>query len=309
MYLNVPTFNLSTFQLDLMAEARILYIATDDGLIQLANPGRSDRWREVARALEGQPVRVVAAAPNDPLLIVAATGDAVHRTADGGFSWEPIWQGEATALAFADDGTLYVGTKDGVLLRQNGEQWDQKMRADGVITGIVIGDELFAVSDARAVWKLTQSEREVLVEGLSSGTHVVGLAAYSSKPSQVTVICEQSDAETLTAPQFLTGGMVVLGGPEPVLLVGTQSDLLRTTQEVMDWVGVVFLDATKHEGFAPVPGPQNVSALFTPPRFIDQVFATTCGGELWFSTDRGRTWAALRTDLPPANDLAFARAR
>jgi hypothetical protein len=292
-----------------MAEARILYIATDDGLIQLANPGRSDRWREVGRALEGQPVRVVAAAPNDPLTIVAATVEAVHRTMDGGFSWELIWQGEATALAFSDDGALYIGTKDGVLLRQHGEAWDEELRADGAVTGIVVGDELFAVSDPHAVWKLSGTEREDLVGGLNSSTYVVGMAAYSSKPSQVTVLCEQTDAGPLTAPQFLTGGVVVLGGPEPVLLVGTQGGLLRATQQVMDWIGVVSLSPTYHEGFNPVPGPQNVSALVTPPRFIDQVFATTKSGELWFSNDRGRTWTALRTDLPPAHDLGFARAR
>lgn len=296
-----------------MAEARILYVATDDGLIQFANPGRSDRWREVGRALEGQPVRVVVAAPNDPLLIVAATADAVHRTTDGGFSWEPIWQGEATALAFADDGTLYVGTTDGVLLRQNGPEWDEKMRASSPITSIVsISDLRVIVSDAHSVYEKTSEGYERLTGALLAGAPgrhhvVVGISVHPTQTDRATVVYELSDTGPLDKPQFLTGALVVLGGTEPVLLVGTHNDLFRST--TITWERTVFFGADEHEGFNPVPGPQDVSALVTPPRFIDQVFATTRSGELWFSNDRGRTWAALHTDLPPANDLAFARAR
>lgn len=303
-----------------MAEARILYVATDDGLIQFANPGRSDRWREVGRALDHQPVRAVVAAPNDPLLIVAATADAVHRTTDGGFSWEAIWQGEATALAFADDGTLYVGTQQGVLLRQNAEQWEEAFRARGPITSIVgMVDPPIIVSDARMAYEeTTNGDYEALVAYLHSRgiEYVAGLSVPPFQPDPTTVVYELSDAGPINALEFLTGAVVVLGGNDFVLLVGTRNALLRSTTPVVqgewiqaEWLHVVALSAANHEGFEPVPGPQNVTALVTPPRFIDQVFATTKSGELWFSSDRGRTWAALRTDLPPANDLAFVRAR
>lgn len=291
-----------------MAEARILYVATDDGLIQFANPGRSDRWREVGRALEGQPVRAVVAAPNDPLLIVAATADAVHRTTDGGFSWEPIWQGEATALTFADDGALYVGTQQAALLRSvDGGQWEELFCAEGAINGIVARDDHFTIaSDVYGVYELTSTGSEYFI-GLASHIYVAALVAPSSKPEQASAVYELYDAEPFSGLRFLTGAAVVLGGDDPVLLVGTHGGLLRSA--IATWKRTVFFSATEHEGFEPVPGPQNVSALVTPPRFIDQVFATTKSGELWFSSDRGRTWAALHTDLPPANDLAFVRAR
>jgi hypothetical protein len=310
-----------------MAEARILYIATDDGLIQLANPGRSDRWREVGRALEHQPVRVVVAAPNDPLLIVAATAEAVHRTTDGGFSWEPIWQGEATALAFADDDTLYVGTRQGVLLRQDGEQWAEVLRADQIISGLSAGaghasSEQFTDLALKRIVVVAErvvccTAEHVLTLDLVNG---FGNARYAPGWSQLTVITDATARQALvlgmssTSSEGYTGAAVLLGGNEPVLLVGTNEALLRSTDGAPvvpeDSADLTYADVNLGQlAMAEVPGPLNVSALVTPPRFIDQVFGTTRSGELWFSSDRGRTWAALRTDLPPANDLAFARAR
>ena len=299
-----------------MAEARILYVATDDGLIQLANPGRSDRWREVGRALEHQPVRAVVAAPDDPLLIVAATADAVHRTLDGGFSWESIWDGEATALAFADDGTLYVGTKDGVLLRQNDAgQWAEVQRVDGAIKRLMasVGQCIVYCTSSRVYVATFEGAQQVAA--FAPDVQLVGVLA-DPMSQRALVLGEQTDA--VAATQQLTGAAVVLGGVDPVLLVGTPSALLRSldgsdplmhkTKGSDQAISTVLLD-TAHEGFDIVLGPQDVTALVTPPRFIDQVFATTKSGELWFSSDRGRTWTALRTDLPPANDLAFARAR
>jgi ligand-binding sensor domain-containing protein len=298
-----------------MAEARILYIATDDGLIQFANPGRSDRWREVGRALEAQPVHAVAAASNDPLLIVAATADVVRRTMDGGFSWEPIWQGEATALAFADDGTLYVGTQDGVLLRQNGDQLAEVKRVDGAIKRLMVSIEQRLVYCTSSHVYAVTSEGVQQVMAFAPDVQLVGVLA---DPTSQRALVLEEQVGAAAATQQLTGAAVVLGGVDPVLLVGTARALLRSMDgsdpsmhkaKVSDQaLSIVLLDAA-HEGFDSVPGPQNVSALVTPPRFIDQVFASTKSGELWFSSDRGRTWAALRTDLPPANDLAFVRAR
>lgn len=316
-----------------MAEARILYVATDAGLVQLANPGRSDRWREVGRALEEQPVRVVAAAPNDPLLIVAATADAVHRTVDGGFSWEPIRQGEATALAFDDDGTLYVGTQNGVLLSSvDGEQWAEVLRADQVTTAtdvnpahpsakhvpnvairhVVAAGTLVVCCTAAHVYNVdratgVQKARYAIGENNILGNNIAVLADAAAHEALVV-------GTTGTTPEAYTGAAVLLSGNEPVLLVGTQGALLRSVDGaavVPDQAkGAAYADINLDQlALAEVDGPQHVSALVTPPRFLDQVFATTRDGGLWFSSDRGRTWAALRMDLPSANDLAFARAR
>jgi len=311
-----------------MAEARILYVATDDGLIQFANPGRSDRWREVGRALEHQLVRVVIAAPNDPLLIVAATAGAVHRTMDGGFSWEPIWQGEATALAFDDNGTLYVGTGQGVLLRSTSAgQWEELLHVQQIAAALSANPDQ---PSAEHFPDLTI--KSVVVAGdhvvCCTAEHVSTIdlangfqnARYAAGWKNITVITDAASRQALVvgtsseASEQYTGAAVQLGGNAPVLLVGTNEALLRS----VDGAAVVPQDAAKlayadvnldQLSMVEIDGPQNTSALVTPSRFIDQVFATTKSGELWFSNDRGRTWTALRTDLPPANDLAFARAR
>jgi photosystem II stability/assembly factor-like uncharacterized protein len=302
-----------------MAEARILYLATDDGLIQLANPGRSDRWREVGRALAGQPVRVVAAAPHDPLLVVAATADAVHRSTNGGISWEELWRGQATALAFDEQGALYVGTAAGALLRStDGASWDELLQADSSIK------KAMAVVDQRVIFCVDRAVYEwTLAGGRPFGSfapeiHLAGAIANPTPPQRITVVGKQG-AETLPdAAQQLTGALVVLGGNEPVLLVGTQGALLRSvdggdlgaaTAGVSDEaINVVILNAAQPSPLVEVAGPQHVTALVNPPRLLDHVFAATTVGELWLSTDRGRTWATVRTALPSISDLSFARA-
>lgn len=296
-----------------MAEARILYLATDDGLIQLANPGRSDRWREIGRALTGQPVRIVVASPYDPLLAVAATADAVYRSTNGGVSWDEAWRGSVTALAFNDNGALYLGTKQGVLLHSpDGTIWNEVARVDGPINRSLaaVGEQLH-FSDARTTYRLTS-------EGVqSSGTFapeitLIGAVASPTPPQHVMVVGERSEGSSL----LLTGALVVLGGNDPVLLVGTKGHLMRSVDSRdivpdtpdLDAIHVVILGEQPTTKLIAVSGPQHVTALVSPPRFLDQAFAGTARGELWFSIDRGRTWMILRTDLPPVRDLAFARA-
>jgi ligand-binding sensor domain-containing protein len=300
-----------------MAEARIVYLATDDGLIQLANPGRSDRWREVGRALVGRPVHAVAAAPHDPLLAVARTADAVHRSTNGGISWEEIWQGHATALAFDEQGTLYVGTEHGTLLRSmNGAHWDELLRADAPIRKtIVLVEQRIIFCDPHTIYEWT-SEHGQRFASFAPETELLGVTASPTLPQHVTVVGEA--VGTPGAARSLTGALVMLGGSEPVLLAGTQGTLLRsaTGSDVVAErseigaaaINVVIINVAQPSPFKDVPGPQHVTALVTPPRYLDQVFATTAGGELWLSTERGRNWTTLRTDLPPINDCAFARA-
>ena len=48
--------------------------------------------------------------------------------------------------------------------------------------------------------------------------------------------------------------------------------------------------------------------VFTAPAYHqDTAYAATANGEVWTSTDRGRSWTLIKRDLAPINDLAIGR--
>jgi ligand-binding sensor domain-containing protein len=279
-----------------MAEARILYIATADGLVQLANPGKSDRWREIGRAMRGQDLRAVVASPNDPLLALAASAAGIARSTNGGMSWDTVWAQPVRSLVFDTSGSIYAGADDGTILRSDDGDWSEIARVatpilrwtllpGGALLGVGADGLLYERDGER--WRSQELQRPDL--------HNV---AVDPGDPAVLLLLSAGSLETPAGSQLLpaptTGALLMLSGQQPVLLIGTREALLRSEDR-----GATLL---------PVAGPSAVTVLVTPPRFIDQAFAGTEQGALWFSADRGRHWAELRAGYAPIRDLAFARA-
>lgn len=59
---------------------------------------------------------------------------------------------------------------------------------------------------------------------------------------------------------------------------------------------------------AAVPTANPVSTLLAAPYHLDTAFAGTAAGEVLISTDRGRSWQILTSELPPVIALAAGRA-
>jgi hypothetical protein len=303
-----------------MAEARILYIATANGLRQLANPGRSDRWREIGRALDGQDVRAVAASPLDPLVVLAGTNTGIFRSSSGGASWEQVLSEPARMLVSDPSGTVFTLTQRGTVLRStNGELWEEIQLAPMLIEGLIApqADRVVAF-DKRAVYQWTPREHGVQVE-FAPEIRLVGMTTVANAATPVVfVLVEDASGKQAAFPAPPTGALVMLGGKKQVLLVGTEGPLLRgegydetqpdVTQLNPQALTVLMFGTDDELPFMPVSGPTQVTALVTPPRYFDQAFAGTADGALWFSADRGRTWIELRTGYSPIRDIAFARA-
>lgn len=280
-----------------MAEARILYLATADGMIQLANPGKSDRWREVARALEGQDLRVVVASPDDVQLVYAGSGRGIMRSTDGGATWQAVSDEPTRTLAFDQDGAIYAGSEQGAVLRStDGVTWETEDAGSAPIVQLVRrpNGPLISVAADGTFTKRTE-------EGWKpSEMHVPNIRGMVLSPNERhRIFCV--NAGSLATPYGAhglpakpTGAIVLLSGEPDVLLIGTQAALLRSEN---DGNTLTLAD-----------GPQQVHVLVTPPRFVDQAFAGTATGELWFSSDRGRTWTQLAAGLPAIRGIAFARA-
>lgn len=71
-----------------MAQAAVVYAATEDGLITFSDPGGRGRWRQVGHVLQGQQVTAIQVASAMHLEVLTAEG-ALNST-DGGRTWAPL---------------------------------------------------------------------------------------------------------------------------------------------------------------------------------------------------------------------------
>src|SRR5919202_5914868 len=121
-----------------MAEVQILYIATANGIVQLANPGTSHRWRRVGEALAGQNISTVRASASDPIVAYAGAASGLHATHDGGATWELQREDAVTALAADEDGSIYAGTDNGKVLRGVEDEWTEIHAGDSAVVRLTM---------------------------------------------------------------------------------------------------------------------------------------------------------------------------
>ena len=279
-----------------MAQVQILYVATADGLIQLANPGNSDRWRVVDHALAGQDVLAVRASATDALHAFAGASSGLHVTTNGGASWQQDRPEVIPTIAASPDGAIYGGTDGGTILLGGTEDWTE------IHTGPAAVKHLSVLADGRIVAVYRNGAVEILdhdtwksADILVPGTSEV--VSSVEKPQELYIGNETSLVTrfgTRTVVGQPTGALVLLPGKPEVLLIGTHDGIQRSD------------DAGKTLTTVP-DGPRNTRVLVTPPRFQDWAYAGTHGGELWVSRDRGRTWTKFHDGMASVRDLSFAR--
>ncbi len=277
-----------------MAQVQILYIATGRGVVQLANPGTSDRWRTVGTALAEEPVLAVAASASDPLRAFAGSMVGLYATSNGGAGWDLLRSTPVTTLAAAS-GAVYAGTVDGTILRGSGDSWDMVARGASAVR------RLSMLRDGR-VAAVYDDASIVLLDGDSAVPLNIAVPAplamlsSAADPAAIFVVA-RSGVRTPDGFQPLdgtaTGAAVLLAGKPDVLLIGTEQSIERSEDG----------GAT----FSVVEGPVDVRVLVSPVRYQDYAYAGTGSGELWLSSDRGRTWRRLHAGMPPIHDLSFAR--
>lgn len=280
-----------------MAEVQVLYVATAKGVVQLVNPGTSRRWRPVGDALAGEDARAVRASALDPLQVYTGTQSGLYATRDGGASWELELAGSVTALATAEDGAMYAGTDAGTILRGGMGDWSE------VHAGKPLVVQLNELPNGRIAAVYQDGSVEALEGGAWRPAHVsvpcvgaiVGSAADRDGLISATETGIVTSSGARTVPDAPAQALLLLMGKPPVLLIGTRGAIQRSEDE----------GAT----LAAVEGPRNARALVSPPRFQDYAYAGTGAGELWASTDRGRTWNKLHEGMAAVRDLAFARVR
>jgi hypothetical protein len=105
-----------------------------------------------------QGVRVVATSPVDTDLRIAAAGQQIYRSEDGGQTWVALSEapGTVTTLApgNADVNLLYAGTESGGVLRSidGGKTWQSVNAGLGLLPGTLLGVSALAIDPANDAW-------------------------------------------------------------------------------------------------------------------------------------------------------------
>lgn len=277
-----------------MAQVQILYVATARGLNQYANPGTSDRWRAVGVALNDQDVAAVRASVSDPLHALAGSAAGLSATTNGGASWELVHAAPSTSLV-ATSGGVYAGTTDGKILRETGDEWVTVYDGSPAVTRLagLRTERVAAIYEDGSLGLLDGDAFKPIGDPAPGALAVVSSAAAPDELFVITGSGVHGSGGFQAVDDNLTGAAVLLAGKPEVLLLGSGQAILRSEDG--------------GSSFAPVEGPVDVRVLVSPARYQDYAYAGTASGELWLSSDRGRSWRMLHSGLAPIHDLSFAR--
>ena len=83
--------------------------------------------------------------------------------------------------------------------------------------------------------------------------------------------------------------------PAQLRLAGEPAALERSADDGASWTGVE------------LAAQGALTVLAAPAYHPDTAYAGTAGGEIWQSTDRGRSWTRIKAGLPPVLALAIGR--
>lgn len=291
-----------------MAKAGLLFVGTDDGIVLFSNPGAVGRWLKVGQELRGQTVTHVWAAPDNPLIVLAGSGQALFRSDSGGERWQQVLATGVLAVTGGDaDEPLYmVSAADGQLLRSDdaGVTWERDAAAATLSERLVAliwsaAAHAVALLDAQgSVWLVADQQLEQLAAPVPFDRLVVSSDGRWYGRSSANLYRRDTASATWVATGSAPGGsLAALSGQEPTLLASTGRSIQRSIDDGGQWSDT----ASEQEWRG------TITAIVPVSYHIDSAFATSDGGELALSSDRGRTWQMLKRDLPAVRAVVAAR--
>jgi len=175
------------------ASPDVLWMAGHNVFYQSRDGGTN--WTEVRSNLPGLDLHAFAASAFEPNLLYAfAVGYGLFRSTDAGETWEPLGGGAPrapTALATgAVDGTLYVGTQQGVMIsRDGGQSFASAIRVgDAPVTALAAvpnGDVLYA-GTPQGVFRSADAGQSWIKTGYAGD--VAALAVPPTDPERVVLV-------------------------------------------------------------------------------------------------------------------------
>lgn len=286
-----------------MAKAGLLFVGTEDGLVLFSNPNEIGRWLRIGQPFRGAAVTAVWAAPENPLLVLAAVaGQGVQRSEDGGQSWQALFAWPALAIAGAAHGPLFIRAEDSVHESPDrGASWQQQalhgaagpLVVAGEAAATVGGAQVF-VRDAAGAWSpygaaLPGEPASVALLPQHPGElrAVVGDAVYA---------CAAADGDwaAQTGASAARGALAALPGKAGALLLALASGgIARSDDMGASWLQTL---------------PDGAIDVIMPASYhVDVAFAGGAAGALQMTSDRGRSWQEVKAGLPSIRSIAAAR--
>ena len=291
-----------------MAKAGLLFAGTDDGLVLLSNPNEIGRWLKIGQPFRGSRVRAVWPLPDQPLTVFAAVaGMGLQRSDDGGQSWQALLPDEAQRIVGGAPASteLYVAAGAALLTSHDaGVTWQSAIPdSSGAIGALArgaapgqlfggVGGRVLASADGGASWRV--------IGGVLPGD-VAGIAAPTQQPGRVYAVAggqlySSADGgawQPVAGAPGAAGSIAALPGKTLALLLALAAGGIARSTDGAAW------ESADSSGA--------IDALVPAGYHVDTAFAGGTEGLLLGSTDRGRTWAALRPGLPPIVCIAGAR--
>jgi hypothetical protein len=302
-----------------MANSTILYACTTGGLAILNKPGTLPEWLPPRRVLEGETVAAAWADPGPPIMVLAAVGDTLMLSANGGRTSESVGAKQThaavTYLAYREDRhTIYAALQDGTLWRStdSGALWEALPDLPGAgrtVSLLPEGEEAYLLLDQGGITAL-----------YSGNPDTGGWKPISTEGIEVRAIATAQDTGVLYA--LTPGGIAVRdaadgswkslqGSPQDgqalTLIPGANPATLEIVVGTPAGIAVgPDAGATWHTPELPQPG--SVTALARDPERRDRLYAVTETGYLFESANRGQSWQPINAaPLAPVLSLYVVR--
>ena len=301
-----------------MAKAGLLFVGTDDGLVLFSNPNNIGRWLRIGQPFREKVVRAVWPHADNPLVVLAVVGGlGVQRSEDGGQNWQMSLDVEADAIvgARSAQNRVYLSTADAAIYRSEdaGATW-ASCSAGGwpsssqipLIVAAKDAETIYVGSSDGSVWvshdggsgwarfgdQLAAPVATLSESFLSTGM-LLALAGGALYPSDGT-----APWQAVGLPGPATEGLAALVGHAPVWLVAQAAgSIARSDDGGATWAVAELED----------PATAPVGVIVPVSYHIDTAFAGDSAGQLFTSSDRGRSWQIVKQHLPAIRGIAAAR--
>jgi hypothetical protein len=249
----------------------------------------------------------VAIDPSNPLHGIAG-GSSITFTTDGGTTWKPVQVAPPVGGPYLPlqispfDGNVWFLAHGGKLLRtrDGGLTWRdiaglQALTTPVLAAGAVFG-QFYIASGNSVVQLIDNGQQTAAVPPLPSGTSVASLAVTGGGPANLVARAAGGGLYTLQGTQWVSvsgePGGPIGAGAGGIVLVGDGGAKLGSPGAISYSSDA---GSTWHQASG-LPYDQSVEAIAGQPSSI--TFVAYCyGGDVYSSTDGGRTWALLSRAL------------
>lgn len=301
-----------------MAKAGLIFVATDDGIVTLSDPGGSGRYRRIGHALTGTICSAVLA--RDALhLLAVTTRDGVQASSDSGMHWNPVLAAEIVDIAAprSDPSRVFAVTAEGDLYRSTdgGMTWEPAnvpaatsplptplVHCSDSAAYLVLDDQVYTAAPPSDEWQ-------------PLGTPLTGIRGIASTPDGSVLLAAAGalyhvlpdGTRQMVAPEDTRAGgaLATLPGKTPTWLAAHiaadgSPQILRSDDSGAGW------EPAALEG-EPPPAIERVTVLATAGYNRDYAWAGTANGLVLASENRGRGWRTLIGELAPVRAVVATR--